>query len=557
MALGPEYCNQIHEELRLHANFPPNRPIALGDYGLLKDGIFERLGNIGQLGIGFKPIQGMGQSTFQYKSKGNVDFSLTAKGDIQPSGVPAARAGIDLKFASENGIFFVASGCRATAIDNLRAVEAALIQLLDQGQWETGFYVVTEINQAARTTAIASADRSCEVKLEADSPALDAISLGDASLALHVKRSRNTSLEIVTESEQVPLMRLARLRGLFQKSLNIESVAEAGQRFELSADSALAPASAAAAPVSPVVDEMSEKTAFLESLGVTQADFEVKRAIDAYIPILRACYAYFSTGDANQVMPPGYERVANIRVRHEEAVEAMESTESLSPEAAASLRNDLRALGQLDIGLESTNGSDPDAFGFVVRETATGAIIVSIRGTQTPDEWVKNFTAIPVPFSAVAGFGTVHLGFEIMWNRIRGDVMDALRNLPTATRITFLGHSLGGAMATLGTVDVKRNLNRPSVDLATVGSPRTGEIFFHKHFDGLIADAFRVAEIRDIVPHVPPAFLIWLHVGLHIPVRSHVTQPHSLDSYLEGLRGLGGAMTESVGGRKVFATRMS
>ena len=161
-----------------------------------------------------------------------------------------------------------------------------------------------------------------------------------------------------------------------------------------------------------------------------------------------------------------------------------------------------------------------------------------------------------MPFSTVPGFGTVHLGFETMWKRIRPDVLGALVNVPTGTRITFLGHSLGGAMATLGTVDVKKNLNRPLVDLATVGCPRVGEIFFHRHFDNLIAQAFRVAEIRDIVPHVPPVFLIWLHVGLHIPVRSHVDQPHSLDSYLEGLRGLGGGMTESVGGTKIFATRM-
>jgi endonuclease G len=299
------------------------------------------------------------------------------------------------------------------------------------------------------------------------------------------------------------------------------------------------------------VGEAAEKAAFLESLGARQADFELARAINAYIPILRACYAYFATGDATQPMPSGYERVANIRARHEEAVEA---PESLSPEAIRSLQNDLRALGQADPGLESTN--DPDALGFVVRETATGSIIVSIRGTQTPEEWVKNFTAIPVPFSAVPGFGAVHLGFEKMWMRIRGDVMDALGKLPTASRVTFLGHSLGGAMATIGTVDVKRNLHRPSVDLATIGCPRVGQILFHRNFDNLIAKAFRVAEIRDIVPHVPPAFLVWLHVGLHIPVTSHVTQPHSLDSYLEGLRGLGGGLTESVGGTKVFVTRM-
>jgi endonuclease G len=296
--------------------------------------------------------------------------------------------------------------------------------------------------------------------------------------------------------------------------------------------------------------EAAESATFLESVGAVQVDFELMRAINVYIPILRACYAYFSTGNPEQPMPSGYERVSTIRARHEESAEALEP---LSPAALLSLQNDFRALGQAEPGLESP--CDPDAFGYVVRENETGSIIVGIRGTMTPEEWVKNFTAIPQPFSAVPGFGFVHLGFEKMWMRIRDDVMDALRDLPDVRRITFLGHSLGGAMATLGTVDIKKNLNRPTVDLATIGCPRIGQIRFRNNFDNLNIKALRVAEIRDIVPHVPPMFLVWSHVGIHIPVSSNADNPHSLDSYLEGLQRLNTGV-ESAGGSRVFATHM-
>ena len=64
MALGPKYCKQIKEELRRNANFPPNRPIALGDYGVIRDDVFERLGNVSHLGLTFGVIEGSGQSSF-------------------------------------------------------------------------------------------------------------------------------------------------------------------------------------------------------------------------------------------------------------------------------------------------------------------------------------------------------------------------------------------------------------------------------------------------------------------------------------------------------------
>src|SRR5687768_3879403 len=170
MALGPQYCKQLKEELRRHAVFPPNRPVNLGDYGVLRDHVFERLGNVTQLGITFQTIDGSGQTSFQFKSKGKVEFSLFGKGDIQPGGVPAVRAGIELKFGRANAVFFAAAGCTVRAIDDLRKIESALIALLNQGRWEPDFYVVTEINHSARTTSIASADSDCEVRLDATSP---------------------------------------------------------------------------------------------------------------------------------------------------------------------------------------------------------------------------------------------------------------------------------------------------------------------------------------------------------------------------------------------------
>jgi triacylglycerol lipase len=81
-----------------------------------------------------------------------------------------------------------------------------------------------------------------------------------------------------------------------------------------------------------------------------------------------------------------------------------------------------------------------------------------------------------------------------------------------------LGHSLGGAMPTLGTVDIKRNMGKAVVELCTIGGPRAGKIGFRRNFNREIPLAFRVRNQFDIVPHVPSIILAWNHVGEEIEV---------------------------------------
>jgi len=262
--------------------------------------------------------------------------------------------------------------------------------------------------------------------------------------------------------------------------------------------------------------------------------FELDRAIDAYIPLLQACYALARRQPI--ALPAGYVSLGEVRASVQEMVAAVESAPAPVREA---IRNDMEAAAGI---------ADPGAFGFVIREEATGAIIVCIRGTQTPREWLANFTAVPNDFSLVPGFGLVHLGFEQMYGRVRRSIQNALAAIAADVRITVLGHSLGGAMATLGAVDIKRNLGKRRVDLCTVGGPRVGKSAFRRNFNEEMPVAFRVTNQFDIVPHVPSVVLAWQHVGEEIEVDGNVDNPHSLDAYLEGLRNIGAPRELSAAG---------
>jgi hypothetical protein len=256
------------------------------------------------------------------------------------------------------------------------------------------------------------------------------------------------------------------------------------------------------------------------------SEFEVDRSIAAYIPLLSACYAL-----ANQqpiAIPAGYQVISEVRASLAEMEEAAPGE---PPAVREAVLNDAAAV--------ESSVADPGAFGFVVRESASGAVLVCIRGTQTPREWLANFTAVPNPFTEAPGFGLVHLGFERMNRSIRASVHQGLAGIDAGVRVTVVGHSLGGAMATLAAVDMKRNFGRTLVDVCTFGGPRTGKLDFRGNFNREIPRCFRVTNQFDIVPHVPSLLTGWVHVGDEIEVDGNVDNAHSLAAYLEGLRHIG------------------
>lgn len=261
-------------------------------------------------------------------------------------------------------------------------------------------------------------------------------------------------------------------------------------------------------------------------LEVRASRLDVTRAIDAYIPLLEQAYR-LARGQP-VLFPAGYQPLTEIVAN--DSLTAMAAGVGAPPAA------------QVDAAAMAGKAVHPEKFGFLVREQSTGSLLVIIRGTMVIEEWLKNFTAVPDPYDFVRGFGLVHLGFEAVYGSIRNSVINALQGQPPATRITLVGHSLGGAIATLAAPDIAINLQRPHVDVCTVGAPRPGKQDFRSRFNERIADCHRLTNRLDIVPHLPTVATFWRHVGEEIEVAGSVPGhiAHSLEAYLEGLRTLRG-----------------
>jgi len=172
-------------------------------------------------------------------------------------------------------------------------------------------------------------------------------------------------------------------------------------------------------------------------------------------------------------------------------------------------------------GVKTAYNGTYDIFAYAGISRSTSTIYLVFRGTAVVSikDWIKNlqFTLIN-PWSDQPS-AQVHKGFYTAWSSIRSLVFNVVSSLKSACpncKLAVTGHSLGGAMATLATIDLVRAGN--NVDTVfTLGSPRTGNAAFASYFatlnGGSIGKSSRLVNNGDIVPQVPFRTFNYHHVS--------------------------------------------
>ena len=138
-----------------------------------------------------------------------------------------------------------------------------------------------------------------------------------------------------------------------------------------------------------------------------------------------------------------------------------------------------------------------------------GDVLVTTRGTLSTADWLSNAN-VGVQFGP-SGL-PVHAGFHEVWKSFKPHLQTFLRGR-NPTRIHCVGHSLGGALATI-TADMISAARIADVVLYTFGCPRTGDAVFARALTQRVgaAQIHRVYHPSDPVPMIP-LFPFW-----HAPV---------------------------------------
>lgn len=100
---------------------------------------------------------------------------------------------------------------------------------------------------------------------------------------------------------------------------------------------------------------------------------------------------------------------------------------------------DYAALAQLAYDAPPDIGKADSASRAIVRTTADG-LWVAFPGSDNVASWLTDFDAATIN---VVGVGEIHRGFWIAWSAMADEVLEVIDGRP----VTFVGHSLGGALA--------------------------------------------------------------------------------------------------------------
>ncbi|KAJ3344866.1 hypothetical protein HDU83_004694 [Entophlyctis luteolus] len=139
-------------------------------------------------------------------------------------------------------------------------------------------------------------------------------------------------------------------------------------------------------------------------------------------------------------------------------------------------------------------------------------IVVSFRGSfgPEPETFYIDLNGVLVT-EKLLGLSRVHYGFQLsteaLWNKYSSSLKNLITAHPTYD-IVFTGHSLGGALATLGAWWCYNTITqtRQRVKLRTYGAPRVGDSAFVQALGNANLYTWRGVNNQDAVPWIFPPF---------------------------------------------------
>jgi triacylglycerol lipase len=160
-------------------------------------------------------------------------------------------------------------------------------------------------------------------------------------------------------------------------------------------------------------------------------------------------------------------------------------------------------------------------FGWVCVDPATQTLIVAFRGTEFLHDWLDDFDFVPAPYAPIPGRGTVHQGFQLVYYTIRANLRTLVQqHAPHCKNLLITGHSLGGALCALAAPDLLNDIDTLSPVVYTWAEPRVGHDDFVGFFDTHVNVCYRIVNVWDVVPHVPPDLSGYEHEGSGLTIDS-------------------------------------
>ena len=148
--------------------------------------------------------------------------------------------------------------------------------------------------------------------------------------------------------------------------------------------------------------------------------------------------------------------------------------------------------------------SKTDTQGYIGYLPSNKSIYVVFRGSISLQNWITDLDAVKTDYTSFPECKCqVHKGFYVAEQKVIGGVIQEvtrLKNSKPDYALKVTGHSLGGALAQLTSMDLFKAGFSPLV--YNFGQPRTGDQNYAKFATDRVT-TWRVTHNKDMVPHLP------------------------------------------------------
>jgi hypothetical protein len=206
------YLQQVQKNLGYRATWEPHRPMKVGTYGKIHQGIFSAYGHIDDLNITHSIDKLKTSNQLTYKSEEKGSYTLKAKGEINPlfQKISTDEAGLLIIFKKDNSIVFKIQDITYFTLENKAEIAKKLHNLSLVNKWDASYLMITETLQSEKTSILLSKKKNSEVEIKYENGGNTGIV--DIDLFGEIIRSKGMSLQFTTSSDSTPLFKLSRLK---------------------------------------------------------------------------------------------------------------------------------------------------------------------------------------------------------------------------------------------------------------------------------------------------------------------------------------------------------
>ncbi len=192
MRPAKQFNDTIEEKLNIFAAWLPiANNFQLGDYGIMDDGVFTKMGNIKELGI--EIATGKGQDAkidFTSASTKVINFAAGVEVDVIPAGAIDAKVTFD--FQNEKSMLIKSPAINVNTIENVNEIGEKLIA---NSKWQRKFKVVYQTYIAKEVAIMSTIDAGTKITFSGDVKALQQLNVGNADVGYQSSRKLGLDLQ--------------------------------------------------------------------------------------------------------------------------------------------------------------------------------------------------------------------------------------------------------------------------------------------------------------------------------------------------------------------------